>query len=285
MAALTQQFGPPTSLEDFERKAQMMNYVDYRAIFEGFFARLWTENSGRLLWMTHPAWPSNHWQMYSSDYDTQASYYGVKKAAEPLHVQLDLPNYEVAVINTTRDDRSDLTATSQVISLDNQVLATRTDHLDAPANQATTLARLDLAPHLAKHGVVLVVLTLRDAGNAVISQNTYWQGSDEASYQKLDTLTPQPVRITATATREADETVITAELDDTGTEPALAAKLTLVDDKGARILPAFYSDNYVSLLPGEKRQIIIRCRADAATSTRVNLRGWNVEPVSVTAAD
>ena len=76
MSAVSTQYGAPASLEDFERKAQMMNYVDYRAIFEGFAAHLWTQNSGRLIWMTHPAWPSNHWQMYSSDYDTQASYYG-----------------------------------------------------------------------------------------------------------------------------------------------------------------------------------------------------------------
>ena len=51
------------------------------------------QNSGRLLWMTHPAWPSNTWQIYSSDYDTPAAYYAVKKACEPLHVQLDLPDY------------------------------------------------------------------------------------------------------------------------------------------------------------------------------------------------
>ncbi len=48
------------------------------------------------------------WQILSSDYDTQASFYGVKKACEPLHVQLDLSNYSVAVVNhdhgATRDD-------------------------------------------------------------------------------------------------------------------------------------------------------------------------------------
>ena len=81
MSALENQFGAPTSLADFERKAQMLNYVSVdRAVFEEFQARSWTQNSGRLLWMTHPAWPSNHWQIYSSDYDTQASYYGVKSA-------------------------------------------------------------------------------------------------------------------------------------------------------------------------------------------------------------
>ena len=75
MSALENQFGAPTSLAGFERKAQRLNYVSvYRAVFEGFQARSWTQNSGRPLWMAHPAWPSNHWQIYSSDYDTQASH-------------------------------------------------------------------------------------------------------------------------------------------------------------------------------------------------------------------
>ncbi len=69
----------------------MMNLETHKAMYEGFLGHLWTKNSGRLLWMTHPAWPSNTWQIYSWDYDTHAAYYGAKKAAEPLHVQLNLP--------------------------------------------------------------------------------------------------------------------------------------------------------------------------------------------------
>ena len=72
----------------------MLNYVQHRAIFEGMNAHLWAPNTGRMLWMTQPAWPSSNWQILSSDYDTQASFYGVKKASEMLHVQLettDLP--------------------------------------------------------------------------------------------------------------------------------------------------------------------------------------------------
>ena len=57
METLATRYGEGTSLEDFERKAQMMNYETYRAVFEGLQAHLWTKNSGRLLWMTHPAWP------------------------------------------------------------------------------------------------------------------------------------------------------------------------------------------------------------------------------------
>ncbi len=48
MAALSDEFGEGTSLEDFEKKAQMLNYVTHRAIFEGFNAHLWNPNSGRI---------------------------------------------------------------------------------------------------------------------------------------------------------------------------------------------------------------------------------------------
>jgi hypothetical protein len=101
MQEIDLEFGEPTSLADFERKAQMLNYVDHRAIFEGFNAHLWAPNSGRLLWMTQPAWPSTMWQIFSSDYDTQASFYGVMKAAEPVHVQMNLPDLHAAIVNNT----------------------------------------------------------------------------------------------------------------------------------------------------------------------------------------
>src|SRR5712672_2363906 len=122
MAALKEQYGAGASLEDFERKAQLMNYVSYRAIFEGFQAHLWTSNSGRLLWMTHPSWPSNTWQIYSSDYDTAAAYYAVKKACEPVHAQLNLPDFGLAVINTTQTDQRQLVLRSRLMSLDNRLL-------------------------------------------------------------------------------------------------------------------------------------------------------------------
>ena len=65
-------------------------------------------NSGRLLWMTHPAWPSNTWQIYSSDYDTAAAYYAVEKACEPVHAQLNLPDFTRRGARTLRVPRSRL---------------------------------------------------------------------------------------------------------------------------------------------------------------------------------
>ena len=283
MKSLATQYGEATSLEDFERKAQMMNLVTYRALFEGFNAHLWTKNSGRLLWMTHPSWPSNAWQIYSADYDTHAAYYGVKSACEPVHAQMNLPDFSLAVVNSTRERRAGLTLRSRVLSLDGRVLSQRTDAVNAAPNAVTTLAPLDLAQRFDKDPMLLVALTLTDAQGRVVSENTYWHGRDEQSYQRLNTLPKQRLEATAQVRNEQDERVLTVQLTNRGNTPALAGKLTLVDEKGERILPAFYSDNYVTVLPGASRRVEIRYPPSFVGPPRVNLRGWNVEAASITA--
>ncbi|MGA2190340.1 MAG: LamG-like jellyroll fold domain-containing protein [Steroidobacteraceae bacterium] len=279
MAALAQQYGPGTSLADFERKAQLMNYVSYRAIFEGFAAHLWTQNSGRLLWMTHPSWPSNTWQIYSADYDTGAAYYAVKKACEPVHVQLNLPDFAVAVVNTTQLDQRHLRLRSRVLSLDNRLLGDRVERVDARANATTTLAPLaDLSRALPRERLVLVKLTLTDQRGVLLSDNTYWQAAASADQQRLNDLEAQPVDVTAHSHESPSGTVVTVRLVNSGRAAALNAKITMLDPAGGRVLPVYYGDNYVALLPGEARELEVRCPSGAPPCARVALRGWNIVP-------
>ncbi len=282
MQTLDTMFGAGRDFADFERKAQMMNLETHKAMYEGFLGHLWTKNSGRLLWMTHPAWPSNAWQIYSWDYDTHAAYYGAKKAAEPVHVQLNLPNNELVVLNTTQGDLTGLTATTRVVGLDNAELFTRTDRLDALSNRATPLAAVPLDGLYAAHPMVLVSLKLTDAAGTLLSENFYWRGRDAASYRALDTLAPATLtaRMAAGAVDGADR-VVTVTLANDGQVPALNTKLTLVDAKGERILPAFYTDNYVALLPGESKVVTIRYPATVTATPEVTMRGWNVPSAKV----
>ena len=277
MAELEAEFGAGTSLEDFERKAQMLNYVEHRAIFEGMNAHLWAPNSGRMLWMTQPAWPSNMWQILSSDYDTQASFYGVKKACEPVHVQLDLSDYSVAVVNTTTAANAGVNIIANVYSLDSKPLLHHEERKDAAANSVTAGFKLDLLPLLATD-VVLVKLELRNAAGQLLSDNLYWLGARSAAYRQLNHLPAATVSASATWIRSGDTNKIHVQLQNKGTAAALANKLTLVNasDK-SRILPAYYGDNYVSLLPGETREVEIEYPASAAKGEpQVNLRGWNL---------
>ncbi|MGB6158580.1 MAG: LamG-like jellyroll fold domain-containing protein, partial [Acidobacteriaceae bacterium] len=283
LAEMQTEFGAPTSLEDFERKAQMMDYVDHRAIFEGMNAHLWEPNSGRLLWMTQPAWPSNMWEVLSSDYDTQSSYYGEKKALEPLHVQLDLGSDAVEVVNTTPAAAGTMQVTADVISLDNKTLLHKDAQKDVPADGMVSVLPLELAP-LEKDSVILVKLTLKNSQAQTVSDNLYWLTSESRNYRELARLLPATVNATATSSRKGDEMRVHLELKNTGSDAALQSKLTLVNGTtGERILPAYYSDNYVSLLPGESRAIDVAypmSAADGATPA-FTLRGFNLRQQNV----
>jgi Exo-beta-D-glucosaminidase Ig-fold domain/Concanavalin A-like lectin/glucanases superfamily/Glycosyl hydrolases family 2/Glycosyl hydrolases family 2, sugar binding domain/Glycosyl hydrolases family 2, TIM barrel domain len=282
MIALDTQFGAATSLEDFERKAQMMNYVTHRAMFEGMNAHLWTATSGRLLWMTQPAWPSTMWQILSSDYDTHGSFYGVKKASEPVHVQMNSPDHGVVIINNTTTALPGVSVKAWVYSLDNRLVTERESKVDAGAVAVTPAFALDLTTAL-QGGVALVKLAAFDAGGKLLSENFYWPAREPAALRALNDLPRARVDASTESSRNGAETVVRVKLMNNAKAAALATKLTLMNADGTQILPAYFSDNYVSLLPGESRDIQVQFPSAAARGrTLLTLRGWNIEPRSVT---
>jgi len=283
MEEIQAEFGAPTGLEDFERKAQMLNYIDHRAIFEGMNANLWTPNSGRMLWMTQPAWPSTMWQILSSDYDTQASFYGTMKACEPVHIQLNLATNEVDIVNTTPAARAGLTVSAKVYSLANVLLfqAKETKSINADSKEASL--KLDLASYLAK-GMVLVKLELLDSNGGLVSQNLYWLGEKSFSYRELNRLPPVQLKVASQSSTHADTVEIKLSLTNDDKVASLANKLTLLDAKTKqRILPAYYSDNYISLLPGETRTVQVEYPAASAKGAEIAVRGWNATPQVISA--
>ena len=282
MQEIATEFGEPTSLADFERKAQMLNYVDHRAIFEGFNAHLWTPNSGRLLWMTQPAWPSTMWQIFSSDYDTQASFYGVKKAAEPVHVQMNLPDLHAAIVNNTEKAIVDATLRVHAVRGDGTIVFDHQEAVSAPAQAVTTSYLIDVGLASAKD-VVFVEMELKDAQGALLSQNFYWYAADSETYRGMNSLPQVAVTTKAVAeTSSGGEAHVSVALENTSASIAVAAKLTLLRaSDGGRILPAYFSDNYLSLLPGEKRVVEISYPEAQASAATIAIRGWNIVPARV----
>jgi len=280
MSAMDHRYGAPASFDDFERKAQLMNYETYRAIFEGMTAGLWTQNSGRLLWMTQPAWPSTEWQIFSHDYDTHAAFYGVKAACEPIHVQMNLATRQVDVVDTSPAPLAGAVVRARVLALDGAVLSDRSWPASVAADTVSHGPTLGLDEDLTRQGALIVRLDLTDATGRPLSQNLYWLTNADADGAKLDRMTPQIIEakvISQTAT------VLSVQLVNKGSAPALMAKLTLLDGQGARVLPAYYSDNYVSLLPGERRTIEIR-HDGPVQGALVALRGWNAVPATAAPA-
>jgi hypothetical protein len=133
--------------------------------------------------------------------------------------------------------------------------------------------------------MVLVSLRLTDAAGSLVSENFYWRGRTPTDYRALDALPKVTLEASQTGQSvDGKDRVARVLLRNPSPAPALNAKLTLVNGRGERILPAFYSDNYVSLLPGESRTIEVRYPATEMEQPRFTLDGWNVAVASVGAA-
>jgi hypothetical protein len=122
-----------------------------------------------------------------------------------------------------------------------------------------------------------VKLELRNASQAPVSDNFYWLGADNASYRRLNRLPAASLLLTAKSTRAGENISVRVQMRNTGSVVSLANKLTLLNAAdGSRILPVYYSDNYVSLLPGERREIEVEYPLKASKeASQLAIRGWN----------
>jgi hypothetical protein len=263
-------YGVPVDLEDFSKKAQFLNYDSHRAMFEAWNSKLWNNTSGLLLWMTHPAWPSMVWQIYSSDGETFGSYYGSKKACEPIHAQYNLHDRKVIVINTTLKGMNKSKVNFTLYDLKGKKIYSEQLQKDIPANSVTEYFVPDLPEILPE--VYLVRLILTNERGEEISLNDYWKTANINFYQ-FNQLKEIGLKAKRISSRQND--VLIFELTNNSLVPAIGVKLGLRNqDTNERILPSIFSDGYFTLLPKEKRRFTVKY--DKLDPVVLTIEGYNV---------
>jgi hypothetical protein len=274
---IASRFGQPKDLEDVARKAQMLNYETYRAIYEGFNSRLWDDCSGVLVWMSHASWTSMVWQYYTWDFEPNASLFGAMKGAEPVHIQMNLPDCKIAVINHRADPFVDAVASATIYDLSGRKEQSHQETLTAAADAGTSAFPLDF-PATGAH---FVKLELRDKGGKLLSENFYWHARDEHELEQLNSLPQAELKGKCHAGHSATGIALKGRITNPGKAPAIEVRLTLRDAKtGNRVLPVYYDDNYFSLLPGESRDFEIESPG-ADRDVTVAVDGWNIKPVNL----
>jgi len=232
---------------------------------------------GLQLWMSHPAWPSLTWQTYDYYFNPHSSYYGSKKGSEPLHIQWNPVTDEVEVVNYGVPGASGLTAGAQVLNLDGSVAWESEASLDSAYDSTVSPLLMEFPEGLTPVHFIRLRLSRADE---LISENFYWRGTEIGNYRALRTLPKVPLVLITRVERKGDEYLLRTEVENRSQNPALAVRLVAVgDDTGERILPALYSDNFVALMPGEKRTIETRLMAADARGEvpRIVVEGFNVE--------
>jgi len=296
---IAERYGAISNLEDFVRESQLANYESYRAMYEGRFAKLFKPVTGVLTWMSNPAQPSMVWQLYSHDLEPNASLFAVRKACEPVHVQMNQDNFHVMVINATGAARNNLQVRVRVFNEDGFPMYDRERSFAAPAQSATDIGVIDWPHRLST--VHFIKLELRDKADQLISDNFYWRtlktvgpampsGTTQARqvrnrpgpreiFTDLHSMPHTQVSVSFTRQDTAGLCDLKATVRNVGSGIALLTHLQLRKaSTNDRVLPVYYSDNYVSLLPGESRMIDIQAATANLSGDEPLLvvDGWNV---------
>jgi exo-1,4-beta-D-glucosaminidase len=309
--ALNERYGPAKSVEEYSLKAQLQAYEAHRAMMEAYGRNKYT-STGIIQWMLNNAWPSMIWHMYDWYLRPAGSYFGVKKACEPLHVQYSYDDRSIVVVNSYYQPFTNVKVSARVYNLDMTQKFSKEVVLNIGPDSSTRAFTLPAINGLS--ATYFVSLTLESAGQ-IQSRNFYWLSTREetidwsrqeedptgeydistwsptktfADYTVLNGLPRVNLDASAQYKKDGETSSTTITVHNPTSTVALAVHLTVNKFSSGRvrregeedneILPVLWQDNYFALLPGETRQITATYHVSEKSKTvpSVEIDGWNV---------
>jgi exo-1,4-beta-D-glucosaminidase len=293
--ALTNRYGKSDNVEDFAIKSQMQTYEGVRAMYEAY-SRNKYQSTGVVQWMLNNAWPSMIWHLYDYYLRPGGGYFGAKRAMETLHPVYGYDDRSIWLVSSQYEDAKGLKLTTKIYNLDMTEKFTHEDSVDAGADSTAKVFTLPDVSGLS--ATYFLQLRLEDSTGKLVGSNFYWLSSKPetidwakstwwmtptSSYADFSAISQLPkvkLRVTDRTERKGEEAVTHLTIENPSKSLAFFVRLKV--DKGAKgeeILPVVWQDNYVSLLPGEKREITASYHASDLGSAKaaVEVSGWNVE--------
>jgi exo-1,4-beta-D-glucosaminidase len=295
--ALEKRYGKITDFDDFEKKAQLLNYELMRPMFEAYSARRY-KATGLILWMLNSAWPEMYWQLYDYYLMPSAAYYGAKTAQRPYHVIYDYYRKSLVVVNDKLTDKNNCKLKLRVYDT-NSVLKFQKDiDVDLKANSPKEILVL---PKLNIPSMYFIDTRLYDETGNEIDNNFYWVSQKEdildyndtseawyvttvskqyADFTALNKMQKLKVESKMLVKKVNEKTTFEVTLKNTSDKIAFFIHSAIIDSKtGKTILPVIWSDNYVSLLPGEERVLMAGINNTKLKGTEIKLvvDGYNLK--------
>lgn len=291
--AMTKRLGPAADLEDYLRKAQFLNYEGMRAMFEAFVANKY-KATGVIQWMYNSAWPKLWWQLYDYSLQPTGALYGARKAGEPVHILYNYGNQEVVAVSSSEEAAPKLKASIKVLDFGLKEVIAKTVDFALLADEVKTIDVLRLPAGLtATYFLDLRIFkdkgTLVDANFYCLSTkpetldeaNSTWYVTpvkDYADLTALNGLKPVTLKVGTKTSKEGPRTKVTVELENPSADLAFMVEARVVRDvSGELVLPVYFDDNYVTLLPKETRKIsaVFLTEDLGGELPVVKIRGWN----------
>lgn len=279
--ALFARYGKVTDMKDYAIKAQAQNYEAHRAMMEAYGLHKYHTATGVIQWMGANPWPGLIWHTFDYYLNPGGTYFGIKKAMEPLHIQYSYATHGIALVNSRLKAEKSLTATANVYNLEGKKIFSKETQTEVGADAIQHLFNLPQTM-AGLSNTYFLRLELKNNAGEVLSINWYWlsRKKDVLNWAKSNWwMTPQSAYADYSDLQHLAKTTLKTEqsrqvingtagdsirhtlhLTNTGNTVAFqvrvrAAQQTASGNAGADILPAIYSDNYLQLAPGESRTI------------------------------
>jgi exo-1,4-beta-D-glucosaminidase len=292
--ALNRRYGKADSAQDYTFKSQLMTYEGVRAMYEAYGRNKYS-STGVIQWMLNNAWPSMIWHLYDFYLRPGGGYFGAKKAMEPLHPLYGYDDHSVWLVSSQYQDAKGLKLTAKIYNLDMKEQYSQEAKVDAPADSTNRV--LDLPEIKGLSPTYFLRLTVTDSTNKVVGSNFYWLSTTQetldwehskwymtptatfADYTALSQLPKVALKVSSRSERKGEDGITRVTLENPSKSLAFFIRLKLNQGKGGEeILPVIWQDNYVSLMPGEKREIAATypLRELGSAQPEVEVSGWNV---------
>lgn len=250
-----ERYGEVKDIETYCKYAQVVNYDQYRSFMEGWASHMWDWYTGILIWKTQNSWTSLRGQMYDWSLDVNASLYGTRKGCEPLHAYYNPVTRKAGLLNTTLKDYTDLSIVARIYNLEGKLLWEKETRASSKANTVQEL--LDIPVPEGIKGAYFLRLAL----NADVP-NIYWLTTEPKDYTSLSQLPKSRPDIKTDIKKEGSNFVGTVRLS-ADSQISFFNRIKVFDkETGKRILPVHYSDNYITLMPGDQQEISLEFPAN-----------------------
>ena len=271
-------YGHPKDINDFCMKAQLVNYNEYRALIEGYSSHMWDWYTGVIIWKTQNPWTAMLGQMYDVYLDPNACMYGLSEGAKPLHIMYDPVKKNVIIINTSDITYHNIKPEIDIRNMGEHLVV----HMDSfslpPHTQKETSINVDKIRNNINSNQERFLSMLLYQSSTKIDQNICWLPDSSGSYSWLNKMLWPQIKTTAFI-KGPGEVSVTIENPNVTfmDELAFFIHISLVDKKTKkRILPVFYNNNYISILPGNKETLQISFTPQKGVEPMVCIEGWNV---------
>jgi exo-1,4-beta-D-glucosaminidase len=288
-------YGQSASAEEFTYKSQLMTYEGVRAMYEAYSRNKYS-STGVIQWMLNNGWPSMIWHLYDYYLRPGGGYFGAKKAMQAIDPVYGYDDHSVWLVSSQYGDAKGLKLTVRILNVDATEKFSKDVTLDAAADSTTKILELPQVDGLS--AAYFLDLRVTDASGKPVGANFYWLSMKNetidwaksnwyvtptesyADYTALAQLPKVKLNVSSHTEIKGNRSVTRVTLENPGKSVAFFVRLKVNKGKGGdEILPAVWQDNYVSLLPGEKREITAMYRvADlGGAKPDVEVKGWNVE--------